>query len=155
MPRPRPLVLGLLAAALMTGCGSEDPGLIPPANATALTDTVDAVKAACDDGDDGKARAAVEEARHQVSELPARVDRRLRRNLRDWLNRIDSRIEQDCKPEATPSPSASPSPTPTETPEETATPDETATPSPTETPTPEPTVEPPGDGGVPAPEGNG
>jgi len=155
MPRPRLLVPGLLVAALLAGCGSEDPGLIPPDRATALTKTVDAVKAACDGEDPDTARDAVAEARNQVSELPGSVDQGLRRNLREWLTRIDNRIEQDCEPEEeeTPTPTASPTPTPTETPEATPTP--TATPEPTETPAPEPTVEPPGDGGVPAPEGDG
>ena len=155
MPRRPSLALGLLLVAVaMAGCGGEEPELIPQTDASALTSTIDEITAACDDNDEAKARAAVEAANQQVSELPRRVDADLKRNIRDWLSHIDDRIERDCKAEetATPTPSATetPTPEPTETP--TPEPTETPTPEPTETPTPAPTVEPPGDGGVIAPE---
>jgi outer membrane biosynthesis protein TonB len=153
MPRRATLALGLLlVAAPLAGCGSEDPELIPQTRASALTSTIDEIQSACDDNDTAKAKAAVQAANQQVSELPRRVDTELKRNLRDWLSHIDDRIEQDCKAKETPTPSATetPTPSPTETP--TPEPTETPTPEPTETPTPEGTVEPPGDGGVLAPE---
>jgi hypothetical protein len=165
MPRRPLLALGLLLAALpMAGCGSEDPELIPQNSASALTSTIDKISAACDDHDRDKAKAAIQAASQQVSELPRRVNADLKSNLRDWLAHIDDRVERDCKAKEeeaspTPSPTATETPTPTPTPTatETATPEptETATPEPTETATPEPTVEPPGDGGVSAPEDNG
>ena len=162
MPRRPSLALGLLLAALATaGCGSEEPELIPQTSASALTSTIDEITAACDDNDAAKAKAAVEAANRQVSELPRRVDAQLRRNIRDWLSHIDDRIDRDCKAEETPTPTPTPEPTetPTPTPEPTETPTpeptETPTPEPTETPTPTPTVEPPGDGGVIAPEEDG
>jgi cell division septation protein DedD len=148
----------LLVAVPLAGCGSEDPELIPQTRASALTSTIDEIQSACDDNDTAKAKAAVEAANQQVSELPRRVDAELKRNIRDWLNHIDERIDRDCEPEeeeeetptATPSPTetATPSPTETATPE----PTETATPEPTPEPTETPAVEPPGEGGVPAPE---
>lgn len=161
MPRRPILVLGLLLAVIpMAGCGKEDPELIPQTRASALTSTIDEITAACDAEDPAKAKAAVEAANQQVSELPRRVNADLKRNVRAWLSHIDDRIDTDCKAKAeetpTPSPTESPTPTPTESP--TPTPTETATPTPTETPaapTPSPTVEPPSGGGVPAPEGNG
>jgi outer membrane biosynthesis protein TonB len=157
MRRRHLLVAGLLLAALVAGCGSKDPALIPPDRATALTDTVNEIEAACDDGDAARARAAAQTAEEQVNELPRQVDPKLRRNLRQWLNHIQQRVDQDCKPAETPTPTPTetPTPTPTETP--TPTPTETPAPTPTETPTPppEPTVEPPTNGGVPAPGGNG
>ena len=165
MPRRPILALGLLLAVIpMAGCGSEDPELIPQTRASALTSTIDKITAACDAEDPAKAKAAVEAANQQVSELPRRVNADLKRNLRDWLSHIEDRVDSDCKAKEeeeeetpTPSPTESPTPTPTESP--TPTPTETATPEPTETPaepTPTATVEPPGDGGVPAPEdGNG
>jgi len=157
MPRRPLLALGLLLAVVpMAGCGSEDPELIPETRASALTSTIDEITAACDDNDTAKAKAAVRAANQQVSELPRRVDARLKRNLRDWLNHIEDRVDADCKKDETPTPtpSATESPTPSPTPTDTATPEptETATPEPTETPTPTPSVEPPGDGGVVAPE---
>ena len=158
MPRRPSLALGLLLVAVpLAGCGSEDPELIPQARASALTSTIDKITAACDDNDTAKAKAAVQAANRQVSELPRRVDGELRRNIRDWLRHIDDRIDRDCKaeetPTATPSATETPTPSPTETP--TPEPTETPTPEPTETPTATPTVEPPGDGGVVAPEDDG
>ena len=155
MPRRPSLALGLLLVAVpLAGCGSEDPELIPQTRASALTSTIDEIQSACDDNDTAEAKAAVEAANRQVSELPRRVDADLKRNIRDWLSHIDDRIDRDCKAEETPTPTPSatetPTPEPTETP--TAEPTETPTAEPTETATPEPTVEPPGDGGVIAPE---
>jgi cell division septation protein DedD len=158
MPRRPPLALGLLLAALpLAGCGSENPELIPATRASALTSTIDEITSACDANDTAKAKAAVEAANQQVSELPRRVDSELKSNLRQWLRHIDGRIEQDCAkeereetPTATPEATETPTPEPTETP--TPEPTETPTPEPTETPTPTATVEPPGDGGVIAPE---
>jgi septal ring-binding cell division protein DamX len=151
MPRRPLLALGLLlAVVLMAGCGSDNPELLSETRAGALTSTVDEITAACDDNDTAKAKAAVQAANQQVSELPRRVDSELKSNLRDWLNHIDDRIDEDCAKEEEPEPTetATPEPTETATPE----PTETATPEPTETPVPTPTVEPPGDGGVIAPE---
>ena len=162
MSRRPSLALGLLLAVLAAGCGREEQTLIPESRAGELTAAVDEIQQACDDQDPDAAHAAVTAANQQVSELPRRVDSELKRNVRDWLNHIDDRVDRDCKPEeeATPEPTETATPEPTETatpePTETATPEptETATPEPTEVP-PEVTVEPPGDGGVPAPEEDG
>ena len=156
MPRRSLLALGLLLAGVpLAGCGSENPELIPANRASALTSTIDEINAACDANDTAKAKAAVQAANQQVSELPRKVNRRLKNNISEWLDHIDGRIEQDCakQEESTPTPTPSATATPTETPTETPTPTptETATPTPTETPSATPTVEPPGDGGVLAP----
>src|SRR4051794_18385801 len=159
MPRRRSLLLGLLLATVpLAGCGSDNPELIPSTRASALSSTVDEIKAACDAGDTAKATAAVTAANQQVSELPRRVDAKLRKNLADWLAHIGDRVDQDCKKDETPTPTPTPTATETETPTptetETPTPTETATPSPTETASPAPsaTVEPQGNGGVSAPD---
>ena len=158
MPRRSLLALGLLLAGIpLAGCGSENPELIPQDRASALTSTIDEIKAACDANDTAKAKAAVDAANQQVSELPRRVDAELKRNVRQWLRHIDDRVDQDCakKEKSTPTPTPTPTATETATPEPTKTPTptppETATPTPTETPSATPTVEPPGDGGVLAP----
>lgn len=157
MPHRLPLALAvLLVAASLAGCGSSnDPELIPQTRASALTSTIDEIQSACDDKDTAKAKAAVQAANQQVSELPRRVDAGLKRNIRSWLNHIDDRIDQDCKEkdESTPTPTPSATDTPTPEPTDTPTPEptDTPTPEPTDTATPSPTVEPPGDGGVLAP----
>ena len=159
MPRRSLLALGLLLAGIsLAGCGKENPELIPQDRASALTSTIDEINSACDAKDTAKAKAAVDAANQQVSELPRAVDAELKRNIRQWLRHIEDRVGEDCakKEESTPTPTATATATETATPEptETATPEptETATPEPTETPTATPTVEPPGDGGVIAPE---
>ena len=161
MPSRPSLVLGLLLlAVLAAGCGSEEPELIPQSDASQLTAAVDRIAQACDDEDASEARAAVDAANRQVSELPRLVDADLKRNLRDWLGHISDRVERDCEPEEEeeePTPTPTPEATETATPEPTPTPTADETPEPT--PTPEPTlppevppVEPPGEGGVAAPE---
>ena len=149
----RSLSLGLaLAALLLSGCGRENPRLIPQTQAQALTDTVDQIAQSTGAEDCTGAQRAVQQARGQVAELPRRVDAELRANINDWLDHITEEVPKDCKP------APEETPTPTETPEETETPTPTATPEETETPTPAPTatpaptevptVEPPASGGV-------
>jgi hypothetical protein len=151
----RLLLLGLaLAALLLTACGSSNPKLIPQDRADSLNQAVDDVASRTDNEDCDGAEEALREARNQVSELPAEVDKALKRNIAKWLNHIADEIPKDCKPESTPTPT----PSATETPTETATPSptKTPTPSPTDTPTATPspsptstpTVEPPDTGGV-------
>jgi outer membrane biosynthesis protein TonB len=154
------LALAPVLAALAAGCGQDDARLIPEDRAAALIETVDRIEAACADQDPAAAQEAVDEARAQINELPRRVERRLKRNMNEWLGQIERRVDRDCEPE--PEETATPEPTETATPEptETATPEptETATPEPTETPTatetPAPT-ETPGEGGAVAPEQDG
>ena len=148
------LGLALAAALLMTACGGSNPKLIPQDRADSLNSAVDDVASRTDDEDCDGAEEALREARNQVSELPAEVDKALKRNITKWLNHIADEIPKDCKPESTPTPTA----TETETPTETATPSPTKTPSPSPTDTPTatpsasptstPTVEPPDTGGV-------
>jgi hypothetical protein len=157
----RSLVLGLaLAALLLSGCGRENPRLIDQQRAEALIATVEDIGSRTEAEDCDGARSAVREAKGQVTELPSRVDSKLKDNLIEWLDHLDEEVPKDCQPEPEETPTATPTveeetPTPTPTPtveEETPTP--TPTPTATETPLPEPTVEPPPGGGV-IPEGEG
>jgi hypothetical protein len=161
MPRRRSLALGLLLTVIpLAGCGSENPELIPQSRASALSSTADQIASACDANDTVKAKAAITAANQQVSELPRKVNAKLRKNLQDWLAHISDRVDQDCKkksessPTATATPSQTETPTPTETSTPTPTPTETSTPTPTETATasPSPTVSPESNGGVSAPD---
>ncbi len=139
--RFRSLLSGaVLAALLAAGCGRENPQLIPSQDADELIAVVDAAGQATAAGDCAQAHDAVADARRRVSELPRTVNRRLERNLQDWLRYLDRRIRVDCVPAgatATPTPTetATETPTPTKTPKPTPTPTETPTPTATETPT--------------------
>lgn len=153
----RTLLLGLaLAALLLAACGGDNPRLIPPDRADALSAKVGEIADRTSGDDCTGAEQAVQEARAQVTELPRRVSTRLKANLLEWVNHIGEQVPKDCqsKPEETPTPAETESPTatptPSATPEKTETP--TPTPSATDTPapdqTPGPPVEPPGTGGV-------
>jgi hypothetical protein len=163
-----PLLAAALGALALAGCGSgDDAALIPQDNADQLSALVGEAADATAAGECDRARRAVSEAEAELAGLPRRTDRRLKANLRDWLEHLDSRIAEDCEAPA-PEETATPAPEPTETPEPTPEPTETPTPTPTPTPTvePEPTVtvdpgtggagtpeEPPGSGGVPPEDG--
>jgi hypothetical protein len=148
------LGLALAAALLLTACGSSNPKLIPQDRADSLNQAVDDVASRTSDEDCDGADQALQEARNRVNELPAEVDKALKRNLTRWLNHIADEIPKDCKPKSTPTPSPTATESPTETPTQTPTktPTETPTKTPTETPsaspTDTPTVEPPDTGGV-------
>jgi hypothetical protein len=156
--------LALLAAAAalaMSGCGQENPKLIPQSQADRLESAVDRVADAADSGNCDRARVEVERAQARVLELSRKVSTRLKSNIREWLAHVSDRIGTDCSSEPEETPTATPTESPTETPTKTATPTETptetptktATPTetPTETPTPSPTTggtEQPNAGGV-------
>jgi outer membrane biosynthesis protein TonB len=146
-----PLLAAAVGALLLAGCGSENPELIPAQDADQLSALVSEARDASAAGECDRARRAVGEAERQLSGLPRKTDKRLKANLKDWLEYLDGRIAEECK-----RPAAEETPTPTPTPpEETPTPEptETATPEPTETATPEPTVTvDPGTGGEGVPE---
>jgi hypothetical protein len=156
-----PLLAAALGALALAGCGSDNPALIPQRNADQLTALVSEAGDAAAAGECDRARQAVGEARLELSGLPRKTDKRLKANLKQWLDHLDRRIADDCKapkPEKTatpePTPSATETPTPTPSPDET--PEPTATPAPTVTVDPGAggdgqAEEPPGTGGV-APE---
>src|SRR4051812_40811248 len=101
------LALALASAALAAGCGQDNPRLIPEDRAQALVDTVDQIESACSEEDVIEAQRQVDEARAQITELPRRVDPKLKQNMQDWLDQIQRRLERDCKPE----PDETPTPT--------------------------------------------
>jgi hypothetical protein len=143
---------------VVAGCGSENDALIPAEDADTLSALVADAGAASDAGDCDAARRAVTEAERQLDALPRQTSRRLKANLRDWLEHLDGQIGDECDAEpektATPTPTPTPEATETPTPEatETPTPEATETPTPdaTETPAPTVTVDPgTGGGGLP------
>src|ERR687894_2818275 len=136
----RRLPLLVLLVAVLVGCGRSNPDLIPQSSADTLQQIADRIQEACTAEDRSAAREQVRLAKREIDDLPSGVDRRLRANLEDWANRIQSRISDDCRAEEAPTPT----PTETATPEptETAAPTEAPTEEPTETPTEAPTEEP-------------
>jgi hypothetical protein len=163
MTRSLLLGLALAAALLLTACGSSNPKLIPQDRADSLNQAVDDVASRTGDEDCDGAEQALQEARNQVSELPAEVDKALKRNITKWLNHIADEIPKDCKPKSTPTPTATETETPTETATPSPSPTKTPSPSPTDTPTATPspsptstpTVQPPDTGGVVPGNGDG
>lgn len=142
-PVRRTLLLFALAAGL-AGCGSSDSGLLKDNEAELLTTVVDDVERALGEEDCARARREALDGANLVSELRRTVNRKLKRNLREWFEHVADRVEQDCEPEEpeetpTPDPTSTPTATatPTATPTATATPSPTATASPTITPVPE------------------
>ena len=157
--RFRSLLLAAGLSALLAGCGSENDALIPKSDADNLSALVAEAGEASSAGECDSARRAVREAEQQLDGLPRKTDKKLKANLRDWLDYLNRQIADQCKapkPEETATPTETPAPT--ETPTETPAP--TETPSPTATATPgtggevAPTEEPSGSGGVP-PEDDG
>src|SRR5215208_4616602 len=130
-----------LGALALAGCGGDNRALIPQDQADRLAALVDEAGSASASGECDAARRAVREAQAELNELPRRTDGKLKQNLADWLEHLDTEIEGSCgqEEEADETPTATDTPTPT------------ATPEPTETPVPTATPE-PGTGGEPAPE---
>src|SRR3954469_16502008 len=93
------LATALVGAALLAGCGKTNTALIPADRASALQDTVNQVQDACNNHDAQAAQSALDEASAQINELPRKVDRRLKANLRDWVNPIERRVDRDCQEE--------------------------------------------------------
>ena len=121
-------VLGV-CALLAVGCGGENRALIPQRNADQLTAFIDEAADANAAGECDSAARAAGDAERELNGLPTSTDKKLKRNLRDWLTHLQEQIATECKaPQA----------------EETATPEasETASPEPTESATPSPTASP-------------
>jgi len=155
MPFRSTLLAAGLGVLLLAGCGSENTALIPQDDADQLTALVSEAGDAIAAGECDRARRAVAEAERQLAGLPRKTNRELKKNLREWLDYLDGRIDDDCKaPEETPEekPTTTPTEMPEETPTATPTPTETPSPEPTETASPEPTVTvDPGTGGEGSP----
>jgi hypothetical protein len=157
------LVLAPAAAALAVGCGQTNEALIRDDQASAMQETVDKIENACAAGDVPAARRAAGQIDAQIDSLPSTTDRKLKRNMRSWVNQIEDGLDSDCKAEETPTPTATETQTaePTETATATETPTATETATATETPTATETATatatatptPGRDGGTPAPDG--
>lgn len=131
-----------LLAVVLGGCASSNPRMIPENRSRALLATVDEIDRAVREGNCVAAAGAVAVAKGQATELPRRVDRKLKDNVTAWLEHIESRLDTDCEApeEETPTSTPEETETPTATPTETATETPTATPTPTATETVVPTV---------------
>jgi hypothetical protein len=164
-PVLRSLLLLIALTTALAACGTskaDERKFIAQSRAESLLRTVDRVESDLGDGSCNDAARDVSRLRSQVSDLPKSYDGKLIGNLTQWVDYLDTRVQEDCTASSTPEPSATPSQTPTETPSATPTPTPTRTPTPTPTPTPtetpsptatptvaSPSPEPSGTGGVP------
>lgn len=156
-PVRRPLII-LAFAALSLGCGDAGEGLLNQRQAETLLSAVDDVERALGADDCDAAEDAASSGRAAALELPNRVDDRLKRNLSDWFEHLETRVRRECEDEPEQEPTQEPTPEPTEEPTPEPTQEPTPTPEPTPPPTTDPTPTPPpdGTGGSEAPdEGDG
>jgi hypothetical protein len=130
-----PVLLGALALA---GCGGSSSGLLTDQQAQNLLDEVDAVEQALSDQKCVDARQAAQAGERRARALPKRVDDELKRNLVEWFEHVEQRVQDECErpePEPTAEPTVEPTVEPTEEP--TAEPTAEPTEEPTATPTPD------------------
>jgi hypothetical protein len=135
-PMPGPLrtaVLGAVAATVIAGCGSDE-GTIPPDNATAMLNRLEAVQSNVDAGDCVNAQAQADEFKSDVNLLPAEVDDEVKKGLQQSADQLENLASSQCEPDS----GATGASGPTET-----TDSETSTPTATATTTTETTTEPP------------
>ena len=88
-------VLGAGAAAL-TACGSTNPAMIPQQNADRLKSDLDEVAAAVDATDCSRADRALAQLAADYASLPARTSVRIKRRLKDGLDRLGSQANKEC-----------------------------------------------------------
>jgi predicted small lipoprotein YifL len=152
---PSQLLAAALCALALTGCGKENPKLIPQSDANRLTALVQEAGEASAAGSCDAARRAVRESEHQLAGLPRKTSRSLKANIRKWLDLLDRDIKDECGKESaspTATATATASPEPTETASPTETPTATETPTPSASPEPTVTIDPGTGGGQGPPE---
>jgi cell division septation protein DedD len=123
------LVLGVAAAALVA-CGSSSSSrrqFIPDRSAQRMSDALDDVRTAVDDGDCEKAAVALARARGVLVNLPSAVSDRLVARLRQGLDNLKDVVPNECQKNQTQ--------TQTQTTTETTTPETTTTATTPTTPT--------------------
>jgi hypothetical protein len=129
------LLVGAVAA-LAAGCGDRS-NLLPPANASTLSDQLDAVREAVNAGDCSAANRALAQADATLKRVPSTVSRALRSRMRAGLVQLRTTVPRDCRaPETTETQTTETQTVTTETPTVTSTPETTSAPETTTTPTP-------------------
>jgi hypothetical protein len=158
---PLAFLLGLAAAVALVACGGSNDHLLPAVDADRLKNDLAEVQSAVDQQDCSGAESAVRTLRDDLQRVPAKVSARLRRNIREGLDRLSVRVPVDCQEpetqtETIPTTTTETETTPTET-QTTPTETETTPTTPTDTTptTPTETTTTPTDttGGSTAPEG--
>ncbi len=147
------LLLGAALAVALAACGSDADrsALIPPGDAEALEQRIDAVAAALDDGECDTLGEDLSRLRGALVQLPDTLDPRLRDELERGVENVVSRAPQECEePTETQTVETVTTQTPTETTETETTPPTTTTAIPTTTTPVEPTT-PADPGGVEPP----
>src|SRR4051812_48151478 len=109
-------LLAAVLAVVLAGCGAQDDSRpLAQDQANQLLVGVEGIRSALDDGDCSIATPSVGEMRGQIADLPAGVGGGFKRNMRQWLDQVETRIPRDCKAAQTPAPTT-PAPTPAPTP---------------------------------------
>jgi hypothetical protein len=141
------LLLGAGAALLVACGGGGTKGGLPAASAGNLKSQIEDVQQAVDDGRCEDVAGQLRQVDTDVDELPASVDERLRRSLRDAGDKLRQTAVRECSDrETTTTPPATTTQTqtqPTETRTQTVAPETTTAPPPTTTTPPTATVPPP------------
>jgi hypothetical protein len=116
------LLLGLLAAFVVTGCGADRSNLIPQSRASELTQQLADIKSAIDAGECDGLSAKVDTFKTDANNLGKQVDTRLRSRINEGARSLKKHAVSDCTAAA----KANAEPT-TDTPESTAVPETTTT----------------------------
>ena len=101
-PRPTRVLPYLLAfvlgagVAVLSACGSSNPAMIPQQNANRLKSDLDEVVAAVDANDCGRADRALSQLGADYASLPARTSVRIRRRLKDALDKLGEQANKEC-----------------------------------------------------------
>jgi outer membrane biosynthesis protein TonB len=165
LPRLLALALGAGAALLVACGGASTKGGIPAASAGELKSQIEDVQQAVDGGRCNEIDGQLRQVDDTVNALPATVDERLRRSLRDAGDRLRRAAISECGDTTTTPTTTTPpqtqtepqtqtqTPTATQPPPTTTTPPQTTTqPPPTTTPQPpQPPVPPPAEPPAPQP----
>jgi hypothetical protein len=100
MPRPVVLVLALVLGAACAGllaCGKTNLKLLPPGSADNIQTDLDNVSQAVDGTDCAGAARAVRALQADIARLPAHVDARLRRRLREGADHLAATAPRQCQ----------------------------------------------------------
>jgi len=149
---PLAFVLGVLSAVLVACGGGSSDKLIPASNADQISNDLADLRQAIDAHACDAAQQKLSAVQRGIENLPSSVDARIRRRLRDGLQKLSARVPVDCVATTTETTPTTTETTPTTT-ETTPTTTET-TPTTTETTPPTTTTEttpPDTTGGVTAP----
>ncbi|MGH2954147.1 MAG: hypothetical protein ACRDK9_09025 [Solirubrobacterales bacterium] len=96
--RLRETLLAAAIAAALAGCGSDEDGTIPPADAESLLAQLDAVEESIADGECDEAQIRAQDLTDLVNELPAEVGTETKEALREASDNLVGLAAEQCEP---------------------------------------------------------